>query len=54
MSSILPIVLLGVAGLLIGGAISVRRQGSGPVPVIVLGLLGTVSAVAGALWMVES
>jgi hypothetical protein len=50
-SSLLPILLLGVAGLLVGGAISMRRQGAGVVPVTVLGVLGTVSAVAGVLWM---
>ena len=54
MSTVLPILLLGLAGLLIGGAISVRRQGGGSVPVVVLGLLGTVAAVGGVLWMVET
>lgn len=52
MSSVLPILLLGVAGLFVGGAISLRRQGAGKAPVLALGLIGAVSAVAGVLWLV--
>jgi hypothetical protein len=51
MSAVLPIVLLGLAGLLVGGAISLRRQGAGLLVVGVVGLLGLVSALAGVLWM---
>ena len=54
MNTLLPILLLGVAGLFLGGAISVRRQGGGAVPVVVLGLLGFVAAVGGVLWMAET
>jgi uncharacterized membrane protein YeaQ/YmgE (transglycosylase-associated protein family) len=54
MRTLLPILLLGLAGLFIGGAISVRRQGGGPVPVVVLGLLGAVTAAAGVLWMAQT
>jgi hypothetical protein len=54
MSALLPILMLGVAGMFLGGAISVRRQGGGSVPVVVLGLLGTLAAVAGVAWMVEA
>jgi hypothetical protein len=54
MTTVLPILMLGLAGLLIGGAISVRRQGGGSLPVVVLGLLGTVAAVAGIFWMAET
>jgi hypothetical protein len=40
-----------MAGLLVGGAISLRRQ-KAPWPVVVgVGLLGVVAAVAGVLWM---
>jgi hypothetical protein len=53
-NTVLPILLLGVAGLLMGGAISVRRQGGGSVPVAVLGLLGAVAAIAGVLWMIDA
>jgi len=53
-NALLPILMLGVAGLFLGGAISVRRQGGGSAPVFVLGLLGTLAAAAGILWMVET
>jgi hypothetical protein len=51
MSSVLPILLLGLAGIFVGGAISVFRQGGSRAPVIVLGLLAAVSAAAGVLWL---
>ena len=53
MRSFLPILLLGVAGLLVGGAISLRRQGARWPAVIGLGLLGAVAAAAGVLWLVN-
>jgi hypothetical protein len=54
MSSIWPVLLLGLAGLLVGGAVSLRRQGSGPVPVGIVALLGVVAAVGGILWLIPS
>ena len=53
MSSLLPVLMLGVAGLLVGGAVSLYRQKAGPVPVVVMGVLGAVAATAGVLWMVD-
>jgi hypothetical protein len=53
MRSFLPILLLGVAGLLLGGAISARRQGARWPVVGGLGLLAAIAAVAGVLWMVN-
>jgi hypothetical protein len=50
--SVVPILLLALAGLLVGGAVSMRRQGAGRTPVVVLGLLALVSAVAGILWLI--
>jgi hypothetical protein len=50
-SSVWPVLLLGVAGLLVGGAISMHRQGSGRVPVVLVGLLSVVALVAGVLWL---
>jgi hypothetical protein len=44
-------VLLGVAGLFVGGAISLRRQGARWPAVVVVALIGVVAAVAGVLWM---
>jgi hypothetical protein len=42
-------VLLGLAGLLLGGAISMYRQGAGKPMVILLSLLAAVAAAAGVL-----
>jgi hypothetical protein len=52
MKSVLPILLLALAGLFVGGALSMRRQGAGPAPVVVMGLLAAAAAVAGVLWLV--
>jgi uncharacterized membrane protein YhhN len=51
MRTVLPIVLLGLAGLLVGGAISLRKQGARWPVVVFVGLLGAVAAAAGILWM---
>lgn len=51
MRALLPIVMLGLAGLLVGGAISLRRQGAGWPVVVGVALLGAVAAAAGVLWM---
>jgi hypothetical protein len=50
--TVLPIVLLGLAGLLVGGIVSLRQQGAGPVPMVVLGVLALLSAAGGILWLV--
>jgi hypothetical protein len=52
MSSFLPVLLLGVAGLLVGGAVSVHRQGGSRGTVGVLGVLGVLAAAGGILWLV--
>jgi hypothetical protein len=52
MSSVLPIVLFGLGGLLAGGALSMRKQGAGPVPVVALGVLSVLAAAGGVLWLV--
>jgi hypothetical protein len=49
MSNVLPIALLGLAGVLVGGAWSLRRQGASVVSVVVLGLLAVMAAAAGLL-----
>ena len=51
MRTVLPILLLGLAGLLVGGAISLRRQGARWPVVVVVGLLAALATVAGVLWM---
>ena len=47
----MAIVLLGVAGLLIGGAFSLYRQGANRVAVIVLGALAVLAGAGGVLWL---
>ncbi|HEX6873534.1 MAG TPA: hypothetical protein VF163_20745 [Micromonosporaceae bacterium] len=47
----MAIVMLGLAGLLLGGAVSMRKQGASTVVVVVLGVLAAVAAAAGVLWM---
>jgi hypothetical protein len=54
MRAILPIALLGLAGLLLGGAISLRRQGARWPAVAGAGLLGGLAAAAGLFWLVDS
>jgi hypothetical protein len=52
MAAVWPILLLGVAGLLVGGAVSVHRQGGSKGVVGVLGVLGALAAAGGVLWLV--
>jgi hypothetical protein len=52
MSAILPVVLLAVAGICVGGAISVSRQGGSKGVVGFLAVLGALAAAGGVLWLV--
>jgi hypothetical protein len=47
----MAIVLLAVAGLLVGGAYSLYRQGSSRVAVIVLGAFAVLAGAGGVLWL---
>jgi hypothetical protein len=51
--SVLPILLLGLAGLLAGGVVSLRQQGARAPVLVFVGLLAAVSAVAGVLWLLS-
>ena len=51
MRSLLPILLLGLGGLLIGGAYSLFRQHASKVSIAVVGVLGLIAAVGGVLWL---
>ncbi len=51
MSAIWPVLLLGVAGVLVGGAVSMKRQGAGLVPVGLVGVLALLAAAGGVLWL---
>jgi hypothetical protein len=52
--SFLPVLLLGVAGLLLGGAISFYRQGASKLVVVGFGLAAVLAAAAGVFWLVSS
>jgi hypothetical protein len=54
MGAVWPILLLGVAGMLMGGAVSLKRQGAGPVAIGLVGLVALVAAAGGVLWLVPS
>lgn len=47
----MAIVLLGLSGLLIGGAISMWRQGASKVVVVVLALLAVLAGAGGVFWL---
>ena len=52
MSQIVPILLIGVGGFLIGGVVSVRKRS---VPTaVVLGIFAAGCVVGGVLWLIES
>ncbi|MGE5828387.1 MAG: hypothetical protein ACM30G_08490 [Micromonosporaceae bacterium] len=51
MNSVLPIVLFGAAGILVGGAWSLHRQGAARSAVVLVGALATLAAVTGVLWL---
>ncbi|HEX2773620.1 MAG TPA: hypothetical protein VHN18_14485 [Micromonosporaceae bacterium] len=51
MSTFLPVVLIALAGLLLGGAISLHRQGAGRGVVGILAVLSALAAAGGVLWL---
>jgi hypothetical protein len=50
--SLLPVLLIVLGGILVGGVISMRQQGAGKVVQGILGALALVSVAGGVLWMV--
>jgi hypothetical protein len=50
-SSVLPVALFALAGVLVGGAYSLHKQGAGRVAVVVLGGLAVLALAGGALWL---
>lgn len=51
MSTVLPVLLLGLAGLLLGGAWSVHKQGAGRGAVVVLLVLAGLALAGGVAWL---
>ncbi|WP_426506467.1 hypothetical protein ACPPVO_50945 [Dactylosporangium sp. McL0621] len=47
----MSIVLLGLAGLLVGAALSMRQQSKSKVPFVITLVLAAISATAGVLWL---
>ncbi len=47
----MSIVLLGLAGLLVGGAITLRQQSTSKAPFVITLLLAAVAAAGGLLWL---
>ncbi|MEH1011512.1 hypothetical protein V6U90_00045 [Micromonospora sp. CPCC 206060] len=52
MSSVLPVLLLALSGVLVGGAWSMHRQGAGRTAVLFVGLLALLAAAGGILWLI--
>ena len=51
MSSILPVLLFGLGGILVGGAYSMRKQGAGTLPIVILLIFALLAVVSGVLWL---
>ncbi|MER5455844.1 MULTISPECIES: hypothetical protein [unclassified Micromonospora] len=51
MGGVLPTLLLIFAGVLVGGTLSLHRQGAPRGAVVVCGLLAVLASVAGVLWL---
>ncbi|HEX6075816.1 MAG TPA: hypothetical protein VFZ32_11215 [Micromonosporaceae bacterium] len=51
MSSVAPLLLLALAGLLTGGAWSLRQQGAGPVGIWITVAFAVLALAAGVAWL---
>jgi hypothetical protein len=52
MSNVLPILLFALGGVLVGGAVSMRRQGAPTAAVLVLALMALLAIAAGTLRLI--
>ncbi|WP_416903187.1 hypothetical protein [Micromonospora echinospora] len=52
MGAVLPSLLLILAGLLVGGVVSLHRQGAARSVVVVTGLLALLATAGGVLWLI--
>jgi hypothetical protein len=50
-AAVTPILLFALAGVLVGGAVSLHRQAAGRTTVVVMGILAAVAAAGGVLWL---
>ncbi|HEX5541665.1 MAG TPA: hypothetical protein VFX60_08885 [Micromonospora sp.] len=51
MQTLLPVALFALAGVLVGGAWSMRRQGASRGAVVLIGALALLALVGGGLWL---
>ncbi|HET8682257.1 MAG TPA: hypothetical protein VFB84_10965 [Micromonosporaceae bacterium] len=51
MGTVLPVALCALAGVMIGGAWSLHRQGAARGSVLLVGLLGLLALAGGVLWL---
>lgn len=51
MGGVLPVLLLALSGVLVGGSWSMHRQGAGRGSVVFVGLLALLAAAGGILWL---
>lgn len=52
MSSVLPVLLFALAGVLAGGAWSMYRQRARRTPIVVLGVLAALAFAGGVVWLI--
>ncbi len=52
MRAVLPILLLGLAGMLVGGAVSLVRQGASRSSIVLVAVLAILAATGGILWLI--
>jgi hypothetical protein len=50
-SSVVPVLLLGLAGVLVGGVVSLRQQGATKFSIGLVAALALISAAGGVLWL---
>ncbi|MEJ3747746.1 hypothetical protein WEI85_31195 [Actinomycetes bacterium KLBMP 9797] len=51
MSSLLPVAMFALAGVLVGGAWSMHKQGAGRAAIGLVGVLAALAAAGGVLWL---
>jgi hypothetical protein len=50
-SSVAPVLLFGLSGILLGGAYSIRKQGAGLAPVVILLVFSLLALVSGGYYL---
>jgi hypothetical protein len=50
-NTVLPVALFALAGILVGGVVSMRRQGAGRNAIVAMAVLAGLAVVGGVLWL---